>query len=217
MSIYELIKNFYYWAEANPEKVKSYHWAIYMVAVEKCNQLGWQDKFGLPTIYTMEITGIASKRTYYKGLNELVEFGFLKIIQKARNQYQSTVVMLVKCQSRNDISEASAEHQHNTGTTPIIRHNKTYIDFKHNKNNKEFLKKIILENTDLLEFLSSKTTLKDAEKEKKIDEFLAEKFSTGENEKWQNEIQFFTHFRNWFLKKNSERKNENNPKKAERR
>jgi len=82
---------------------------------------------------------------------------------------------------------------------------------------RDALNEIILENTDLLEFLSSKTTLKDAEKEKRIDEFLSEKFSADENEKWQNESQFFTHFRNWFLKKNSEKKIENNSKKAERR
>lgn len=217
MSIFELIKNFYRWAEENPEKVKPYHWAIYMVAVEKCNQLGWKKKFGFPTYNTLEITGISSRRTYYKGLNELVEFGFLKIVQKSINQHQSAVVMLVHCQSKNDISEASAEHQHDTGTAPIIRLNKTNKDFIYYKNNKEFLKKIILENTDLLEFLSSKTMLKDAEKEKRIDDFLAEKFSSGENQKWKNEVQFFTHFRNWFLKKNSEKKVESNLKKAERR
>ena len=217
MSIFELIKNFYRWAEENPEKVKPYHWAIYMVAVEKCNQLGWKEKFGLPTYHAMEITGISSRRTYYKGLNELIDFGFLKIIQKAKNQHQSAVVMLESCQSKNDVSKASAEHQQDTGTAPILKLNNTTKDFLKNKYNKEFLKKIILENSDLLEFLSSKTTLKDAEKEKKIDDFLAEKFSSGENQKWKNEVQFFTHFRNWFLKKNSEKKIENNPKKAERR
>ena len=215
--MFELIKNFYRWAEENPEKVKPYHWAIYLVAVEKCNQLGWKEKFGLPTYHVMEITGISSRRTYYKGLYELIDFGFLMIIQKAKNQHQSAVVSLVNCPSKNDISIASTEQQQDTGTAPIIRQNKTDKDFIDNKNNKEFLKKIILENTDLLVFLSSKTTLKDAEKEKRIDDFLAEKFSTGENEKWQNEIQFFTHFRNWFLKKNSEKKVENNPQKAMRR
>lgn len=217
MSIFEFIKNFYRWAEENPEKVKPYHWAIYMVAVEKCNQLGWKKKFGFPTYNTLEITGISSRRTYYKGLSQLVEFGFLKIVQKARNQHQSAVVSLVNCQSKNDISEASAVQQHDTDTAPILRLNKTIKDFKEYKNNKEILKIFISENSELLDFISSKTTLKDAEKEKRIDDFLAEKFSSGENQKWQNEIQFFTHFRNWFLKKNSDKKIENNPKKAERR
>ena len=217
MSIFELIKNFYRWAEENPEKVKPYHWAIYMVAVEKCNQLGWKEKFGLPTYHAMEITGISSRRTYYKGLNELIDFGFLKIIQKAKNQHQSAVVMLEPCQSKNDISEASAQHQHDTSTALILRHNNTDKDFIDNKNNKEFLKNLISKNSELLDFLIAKNNTKDAEIKRKIDEFLAEKFSAGENQKWQNEIQFFTHFRNLFLKKNSEKKIENNPKKAERR
>ena len=51
--------------------------------------------------------------------------------------------------------------------------------------------KIILENTDLLVFLSSKTTLKDAEKEKRIDDFLAEKFYTCAN------CYFFNGFRSF--------------------
>ena len=76
---------------------------------------------------------------------------------------------------------------------------------------------MILENSELMSLLSSKAMFKDAEKEKKIDEFLSEKFSSGENQKWTNEVEFFTHFRNWFLKKNSEKKIENNSKKAERR
>lgn len=215
--MFEYIKNFYRWAEENPEKVKPYHWAIYMVAVEKCNQLGWKEKFGLPTYHALEIAGISSRRTYYKGLYELVEFGFLRIIQKAKNQHQSVVISLVTSQSKNDISEDTAEQQHVTDTAPIIRHNKTYKDFKDNKNNKEFLKKIILENSELLDFLIVKNNVNDAEIKRKIDDFLAEKFSAGENQKWKNESQFFTHFRNWFLKKNSEKKVENNPQKAMRR
>ena len=215
--MFELIKNFYRWAEENPEKVKPYHWAIYLVAVEKCNQLGWKEKFGLPTYHVMEITGISSRRTYYKGLYELIDFGFLMIIQKAKNQHQSAVVSLVNCPSKNDISIASTEQQQDTDTAHIERLNKTIKDFLKNKYNKGFLKNLILENSELMSFLSSKAMFKDAEKEKKIDEFLSEKFSSGENQKWKNEVEFFTHFRNWFLKKNSEKKIENNPKKAERR
>ena len=158
--MFELIKNFYRWAEENPEKVKSYHWAIYMVAVEKCNQLGWKEKFGLPTYHVMEITGISSRRTYYKGLYELIDFGFLMIIQKAKNQHQSAVVSLVNCPSKNDISIASTEQQQDTGTAPIIRLNKTDKDFIDYKNNKEFLKNLISKNSELLDFLIIKNNAK---------------------------------------------------------
>ncbi len=215
--MFELVKNFYFWAEENPEKVKPYHWAIYMVAVEKCNQLGWKQKFGFPTYHAMEITGISSRRTYYKGLNDLIKFGFLKIVQKAKNQHQSVVISLVASQSKNDISEDTAMQQHDASTALLLRHNKTYKDFKDNKDNKEFLKNLISENNELMGFLYSKTTFKDAEIKTKIDEFLTEKFSVGENQKWKNEVEFLTHFRNWFLKKIGEKKVENNPMKAERR
>ena len=215
--MFEYIKNFYRWAEENPEKVKPYHWAIYMVAVEKCNKLGWKEKFGLPTYHVLEITGISSRRTYYKGLNELVEFGFLKIIQKAKNQHHSAVISLVISQCKNDISEDTAEQQHDTDTALIERLNKTSKYFIDIKNNKDFLKNLILENSELLDFLSAKNNVKDAEIKTKIDEFLTEKFSVGENQNWKNEVEFLTHFRNWSLKKNSEKKLEINPKKALRR
>lgn len=215
--MFEYIKNFYRWAEENPEKVKPYHWAIYMVAVEKCNKLGWKEKFGFPTYHSLEITGISSRRTYYNGLNDLVEFGFLKIIQKAKNQHQSVVISLVISQCKNNISEDTAEQQHDTDTAPIERLIKTYKYFKEIKNNKEFLKNLILKNNKLMNFLSTKNNVKDAEIKTKTDEFLVEKFSSGENQKWKNEVEFFTHFRNWSLKKISEKKVENNPMKAERR
>lgn len=206
--MFELVKNFYFWAEENSEKVKPYHWAIYMVAVEKCNQLGWKQKFGFPTYHAMEILGISSE-----GLIKLKRFDKIWVFKnctKAKNQHQSVVISLVASQSKNDISEDTAMQQHDASTALLLRHNKTYKDFKDNKDNKEFLKNLISENNELMGFLYSKTTFKDAEIKTKIDEFLTEKFSVGENQKSGKTRLNFNTFQKLVFEKNRKKKVENN-------
>jgi hypothetical protein len=41
-----------------------------------------------------EAIGIHSYNTYIKTLNELIDFGFIKLIQKSKNQYSSNIIAL---------------------------------------------------------------------------------------------------------------------------
>lgn len=94
MDIFKLYRNFWDFAFANPEKVKPNHIAIYSFAIEHCNRLGWKEKFGLPASMVLEATGIKSYGTYKKSFDELVEFGFIKVVQYSKNQYSSNIVAL---------------------------------------------------------------------------------------------------------------------------
>lgn len=96
MNSYELSRTFINWAFENPEKVKPVHYAIYYFAIEHCNRLGWKKKFGLPSQMVMEAIGVKNWRTYTNGLNDLVDFGFIKMIEKSKNQYSSNIIALVK-------------------------------------------------------------------------------------------------------------------------
>lgn len=96
MNSYELSRVFVDWAFENPEKVKPIHYGIYYFAIEHCNRLGWKDKFGLPSQMVMEAIGVKNWRTYSSGLNELVEYGFIKIHETSKNQYSSNIIGLVK-------------------------------------------------------------------------------------------------------------------------
>lgn len=216
MNIFELIKTFYGWVEENPEKVKPYHWAIYMVAVEKCNQFGWKEKFGLPTYHMMELTGIGSRKTYYKGLSDLVEFGFIRIIVKSENQNNSTIIALCQPQNIRNTTATQSKINQKTGEKHIVRLLKTNKDFQNNKNNKEFLKILLLENSDLSNFLFHKNIFPESERGK-IEEFLSEKLSANENSFWKSESDFFRHFRNWLLKRKKDSQKKEIIKKAERR
>lgn len=96
MNSYELSRNFVDWAFENPDKIKPIHYGIYYFAIEHCNRLGWKNKFGLPSQMVMEAIGVKNWRTYSSGLTELVDFGFIEMIEISKNQYSSNIVAIVK-------------------------------------------------------------------------------------------------------------------------
>lgn len=96
MNSYELSRCWFDWCFENPDKISPNHTALYFFCVEHCNRLGWKEKFGLPTTMAKEAIGIRSYNTYINTLNDLVEFGFIKMIEKSKNQYSSNIIALSK-------------------------------------------------------------------------------------------------------------------------
>ena len=96
MNSYELSRNWFNFCFDNPELIKPTHTAIYFFAIEHCNRLGWKEKFGFPSQMVMEAIGVKNWRTYSKALNEVVEFGFIKMIEVSKNQYSSNIIAIVK-------------------------------------------------------------------------------------------------------------------------
>ena len=93
---YELSRQWFDFSFENPDKVKPIHTAIYFFACEHCNRLGGKDKFGLPSVMTMEAIGVKSHNTYIKAFNDLVEWGFITLHQKSTNQYSANIIALSK-------------------------------------------------------------------------------------------------------------------------
>lgn len=96
MNSYELSRKWFNYSFDNPEKIKPIHSAIYFFAIEHCNRLGWKDKFGFPSQMVMEAIGVKNWKTYSKGLKDLVDFGFIEMIEKSKNQYSSNIIAIVK-------------------------------------------------------------------------------------------------------------------------
>lgn len=94
MDYFKLVRDFWDFCFENPDKIKPNHCALYLFTVEHCNRLGWKSKFGLPTTMAKDAIGIRSYNTYIQTLNDLVEFGFIKMIEKSKNQYSSNIVAL---------------------------------------------------------------------------------------------------------------------------
>ncbi|GHA48612.1 hypothetical protein GCM10007103_31930 [Salinimicrobium marinum] len=96
MNGYEFSRLWFDFSFVNPGKVKPVHTAVYFFAIERCNRLGWKEEFSFPTDLAMEALGIKNYKTYIGALQDLEEWGFIKWIQKSRNQYTANVIALVK-------------------------------------------------------------------------------------------------------------------------
>lgn len=96
ISGYSLSREWFDFCFENPEKIRPNHTALYFFIIEHCNRLGWKNKFGLPTTVAKDAIGIRSYNTYIKTLNDLVEFGFINLIEKSKNQYSANIVALSK-------------------------------------------------------------------------------------------------------------------------
>ena len=99
---YTLSRNWFDWAFENPEKISPNHSAIYFFAIEHCNRLGWKEKFGFPTQMAMDALGIKNHSTYIKYFNDLVEWKFINLIEKSKNQYSANIISLISAVPKNN-------------------------------------------------------------------------------------------------------------------
>ena len=94
MNGYELSRKWFDFCFENPEKIRPPHTALYFFCIEHCNRLGWKERFGLPSTMTMEAIGIRSYNTFKKTLEDVIEFGFIDMVEKSKNQYSSNIIAL---------------------------------------------------------------------------------------------------------------------------
>lgn len=121
MNGYELSRIWFDWCFENPEKINPNHSALYFFAIEHCNRLGWRKKFGFPTEMAKDAIGIKSYKTYMKTLNDLVDWGFIEMVEKSKNQYSANIIALVNFTKALDkaldkaITKHILKHDQSTG------------------------------------------------------------------------------------------------------
>ena len=135
MTSYELSRNYFDWCFENPEKISPNHTAIYFFAIEHCNRLGWRDKFGFPTQMAMDAIGIKKNQTYTRYLNELVDFGFIKMVQKSTNQYSANIISLISAKPKNGKALDEAIVKHGAKQTESMGQSNSTIDKPITNNN----------------------------------------------------------------------------------
>jgi hypothetical protein len=94
MNGYHLSRKYFAFKFENPNKLKSNHTELYFYIIDLWNRLGQKENFGLPTAITMECLGVASYNSYKKYLNDLIDFGFIKLVSDSKNQHQSKIIAL---------------------------------------------------------------------------------------------------------------------------
>jgi hypothetical protein len=133
MNSYDLSRKWFDWSFENPERINPNHTALYFFIIEHCNRLGWKEKFGLPTTMAKEAIGIRSYNTYINTLNDLVQFGFINLIEKSKNQYSSNIVALSNFNKAPDKALDKAMIKHETKQHESI----DSINKQETKNNKQ--------------------------------------------------------------------------------
>ena len=108
MNGYALSRAFWNWAFENPDKNTPTHAAMFMWFVEKWNRCGQKQKISITTSETMEALGINSRNTFSKVFSELVEYGFIEIIQDSKNQYTSKIISLAQNLCKHEVSTDTA-------------------------------------------------------------------------------------------------------------
>ena len=143
MNGYELSRSWFDFSFNNRELIKPTHTAIYSFAIEHCNRLGWKEKFGLPTTMAKEALGIKSYNTYINALYDLVEWGFIIMIEKSKNQHSANIVTLSKFDKALDKALDKAMIKHVTKQSESTSESNCSIDKQLTKN-KEPIKQLTM-------------------------------------------------------------------------
>lgn len=205
---YKLTRTWFDFKFENPGKIKASHTELYFYIIDLWNRLGQKERFGLPTAVTMECLGIGSYNTYKRNLNDLIDFGFIQLIQESKNQHQSKIIALSKFDKATDKALDKAhikatdkatddivkQYNNEQKNNNIINNNNEIIQ---NFNFSEILKN---ESPEWIESVSMQQKLSITEVQQKIDEF--DLFLKTIEKKHDSKKEFITHFVNW-LGKNS--------------
>jgi len=114
MNSYELSRKWFDFCFDNPEIIKPNHSALYFFAVEHCNRLGWKQKFGFPTEMAKDAIGIKNYKTYINTLKDLVDWEFIEMVEKSKNQYSSNIIALVNYTKATTKALDKASIKHST-------------------------------------------------------------------------------------------------------
>ena len=111
MNGYELSRNWFDFAFDNPHSVNPTMGILYFYIIEYCNRMGWKNSFSFPSNIAMDAIGVRSYNTYIKALNELENLGFIKILERSKNQYTSNIIALVALSNFNKaLDKALTKH-----------------------------------------------------------------------------------------------------------
>jgi len=96
MSGYELSRQWFDFVYESPSKVSGNHTALYMWLCEIYNRMSWPAEFSITSTECMAGMSCKSYNTYKKCLDDLIEWGFVRVVERAKNQWQTNIIALSK-------------------------------------------------------------------------------------------------------------------------
>lgn len=97
MNAFELSRNWFDWsAKQEAGIVSAYHATAYFYLIDQNNRMRWKEVFGVSTKLAMRAVGVTTTGKFWSVINELVEWNFILLVQKSKNQHQYNRFSLVK-------------------------------------------------------------------------------------------------------------------------
>ena len=211
LNIFELMKDWFDFCFENPELINPNHSAMYFFILSHSNRLGWKSKFGLPMQMTMDAIGIKNYRTFSNTFKDLVNWGFILLLQKSVNQYSANVIGLVKNTKPTSkaLSKATQKHSQKQvhGIVGIIKPiTNIPITKKEEEIPPQIPKRFLLEISEVEEFLKSEqqwrevicmqNKITEVQLYILIEEFVKVLRGRGETQKSPEDSK--SHFYNWY-------------------
>jgi hypothetical protein len=162
MNNFELSRNWFNFSYENPDLIRPIHTAIYFFALDHANRMGNKEKFGFPTTMVMEAIGVKSYNTYIDAFSQIVEWGFIKLIEKSKNQFSSNIIAISKNNKALDkaLDKALITHsikhtskQSESTEQSIVQSTDSIIKQVNNKTNKQINTDFILPDINFKEIV----------------------------------------------------------------
>ena len=105
----------------NSDIISPHDGILFFWIVEQFNKLGWKKRIGLPTSLAMEATGIKNHRTYKKSFENLIEWGFIRLVSKSKNQHTANIIALVENTKAESKALDTALLNHDNSSVDIVK------------------------------------------------------------------------------------------------
>ena len=95
MNGYELSRVWFAYTYNHPDKFSPIDTALYFWIIEVFNRARWSEKIYLPSGQSMQHIGCKSYKAYINSFNKLEAEGFIKVVERSKNQYTANIIALV--------------------------------------------------------------------------------------------------------------------------
>lgn len=114
MNGYELSRVWFAYTYNHPDKFSPIDSALYFWIIEVFNRARWPEKVYLPSGQAMQHICCKSYKAYINSFNKLEAEGFIKVVERSKNQYTANIIALVS--NAKALTEASTKATTNAST-----------------------------------------------------------------------------------------------------
>jgi len=130
---YDLSRIWFDFSFENQGIVSTSDTALYFWIIEKFNRCGWVKNLSITSTENMAACGFKTYPPYKKSLDNLVDWGFILIVKQSKNQYQATIIALLK--NNKALDKALDKALLKQSTKQVLSNQESIFDINKTTNN----------------------------------------------------------------------------------